>query len=253
MVRGIDIFKEYFKDFSGNYIIIGGTACDILIEEAGFTPRATMDIDIILIVEALSKEFVVQFWEFIKEGNYEQREKGEGERNYYRFIKPDNKEFPSQIELFSKTPDNLVLDGEPHLTPIPIDAELSSLSAILMDETYYKFTLDNSEVKDEVNIANTIALICLKAQALLDYIERADKGEKGNSKHINKHKADMLRLTLLLTPDDKIEIPDAINENLKNCLEIMYKEPPSKDIFKNMGITISPDEVIGQFKEVFNL
>jgi len=33
----------------------------------------------------------------------------------------------------------------------------------------------------------------------------------------------------------------------------MYKEPPSKDIFKNMGITISPDEVIGQFKEVFNL
>jgi hypothetical protein len=253
MVRGIDIFKAFFKDFNDNYIIIGGTACDILIDEAGFTPRATKDIDIILIVEALSKEFVVQFWEFIKEGNYEHREKGEGERNYYRFIKPENKDFPFQIELFSKTPDNLALDGEPHLTPIPTDAELSSLSAILMDETYYKFTLANSEVKDEVNIANTIAIIYLKAQALLDYTQRATEGETDCSKQIKKHKADMLRMTLLLTPDDIIEIPDAINENLKSCLEIMAKEPPSKDIFKKMGLPADPYEVIGQFKEVFKL
>ncbi len=30
MVIGIDKFREYFKDFTGNYIIIGGTACDII-------------------------------------------------------------------------------------------------------------------------------------------------------------------------------------------------------------------------------
>ncbi|QZT38641.1 hypothetical protein K5X82_07025 [Halosquirtibacter xylanolyticus] len=253
MVRGIDIFKEFFKYFTDNYIIIGGTACDILIKEAGFSPRVTKDIDIILIVEALSKEFVVQFWEFIKKGNYEQREKGEGDHNYYRFIKPENKEFPYQIELFAKNPDLLDLDEESHLTPIPTDAELSSLSAILMDEKYYKFTLDNSEVKDEVNIANTIALICLKAQALLDYTQRSLEGEIDCSKQIKKHKADMLRLTLLLVPGEKIEIPDVINENLKSCLEIMAKEPPGKEMFKSMGITISPDKVIGQFKEFFEL
>ena len=71
MVIGIDKFREYFKDFTGNYIIIGGTACDIILDDAGFTPRATKDIDIILIVEALKPEFVEQFWSFIKEGNYE--------------------------------------------------------------------------------------------------------------------------------------------------------------------------------------
>ena len=48
MVIGLDKFKEYFEEYPNNYVIIGGTACDIKIEEAGFIPRATDDIDIIL-------------------------------------------------------------------------------------------------------------------------------------------------------------------------------------------------------------
>jgi len=36
MVRGLDNFKNYFKDYTDNYVIIGGTACDIIIEDAGF-------------------------------------------------------------------------------------------------------------------------------------------------------------------------------------------------------------------------
>lgn len=74
MVTGIDKFKEYFAEYENNYIIIGGTACDILEENAGQIPRATKDIDIILIVEALSPEFVKQFWEFVKAGNYSTRQ-----------------------------------------------------------------------------------------------------------------------------------------------------------------------------------
>ena len=52
MVRGIDTFREYFKDFEANYVIIGGTACEIHEENYAQFPRATKDIDIILIVEA---------------------------------------------------------------------------------------------------------------------------------------------------------------------------------------------------------
>ncbi len=54
MVRGLDIFKKYFEQYPDNYVIIGGTACDINIDEAGFVPRVTRDIDIILVVEALN-------------------------------------------------------------------------------------------------------------------------------------------------------------------------------------------------------
>jgi hypothetical protein len=76
MVIGLDTFKNYFGDFSNNYIIIGGTACDMIIDDAGFTPRATRDIDIILVVEALNTAFVSQFWNFVKEGKEMNRSAG---------------------------------------------------------------------------------------------------------------------------------------------------------------------------------
>ena len=145
MVRGLDIFREHFKDFEQNYVIIGGTACDININEIGLTPRATKDIDIILIVEALTPEFVTHFWEFIRLGNYGDKEKSTEDRKYYRFLKPENEEYPFQIELFSRIPDLLdSLEEESHLTPIPVDTDISSLSAILMNDDYYSFTIEHS-------------------------------------------------------------------------------------------------------------
>lgn len=58
MVIGLDKFKDYFKEYESCYLIIGGSACDIIIENGGFTSRATDDIDIVLIIEALTPEFV---------------------------------------------------------------------------------------------------------------------------------------------------------------------------------------------------
>src|SRR5690606_25556604 len=84
--------------------------------------------------EALSSEFVQVFWQFIKDGNYQRREHSADDRKYYRFMDPEDREFPQQIELFSRNPDLLDLDPESHLTPIPVDDDLSSLSAILLDE-----------------------------------------------------------------------------------------------------------------------
>jgi hypothetical protein len=57
MVKGINSFREWFRGYEGNYVVIGGTACDLLMGEAGETFRATRDIDMVLIVEALSAEF----------------------------------------------------------------------------------------------------------------------------------------------------------------------------------------------------
>ena len=90
MVRGLDKFKEYFSEFPDNYLIIGGTARDIIMEDAGFIPKGTKDIDVILVVEALTAEFVIQFWQFIEDGNYEHQEKSSGTRRYYRFYNQKN-------------------------------------------------------------------------------------------------------------------------------------------------------------------
>lgn len=54
---GIESFKQYFKGFENQYVIIGGTACELLMSDQELDFRATKDIDMVLIVETLSKEF----------------------------------------------------------------------------------------------------------------------------------------------------------------------------------------------------
>lgn len=254
MVTGIDKFREYFKNFTSNYIIIGGTACDIILDNAGLTPRATKDIDMILIVEALTPEFAKQFWAFIKEANYERKEKSKDERKYYRFFNPENKEFPMQVELFSRIPGLLDHDEESHLTPIPVDDDISSLSAILLNKDYYNYTLKHSTVEDDINIANTEALICLKTKAFLDMTERKTKGEKVDSKNIRKHKTDVFRMATMLTAENTFELPDSIKTDLQNFSNMVKSELPDKAIFKEMGLAnMDVEALFKQFLKNFNL
>lgn len=125
MVKGIDKFKEAFAQFADNYVIIGGTACDIHEEANAQIPRATKDIDIILVVEALSHDYVSKFWDFVKEAAYQEKQVGEkGEKiphQYYRFKNPMNPKYPTQIELFSGALDIIPLPEDVHITPIPTD------------------------------------------------------------------------------------------------------------------------------------
>ena len=45
MVRGLDKFKEYFAEYTGNYVVIGGIARDKFMEEAGFKPKGTKNFN----------------------------------------------------------------------------------------------------------------------------------------------------------------------------------------------------------------
>ena len=101
MVRGLDIFKEFFRDFQNQYVLIGGAACDIVFNEADLPFRATKDLDMVLIIEALTPEFGRRFWDFIIEGGYENRVKSNGAPQFYRFDKPQVPDFPYMIELLA--------------------------------------------------------------------------------------------------------------------------------------------------------
>ena len=70
MVVGMDLFTEHFQSFTNQYLLIGGGACYRHFEMAGLPFRATKDLDIILIIEALTPEFVNHFWQFIRAGEY---------------------------------------------------------------------------------------------------------------------------------------------------------------------------------------
>ena len=258
MVRGLEKFKEFFNDFADNYIIIGGTACEIHEETHAQTPRATKDIDIIIVVEALTDEFVAKFWNFIKEGRYQQRHKGTVEGNrpcheYYRFMRPEDSSFPYQLELFSRKLDLLNFPDDARITPVPTDEDLSSLSAILMNDDYYHFTIYHSVLEDGIHIAAIESLICLKCKAFVDLSERKLRGEQVDSRNIQKHKKDVFRLAAMLAPADHFEIPTRIMEDINSFISKVSEEKPNDDFFRSAGLQgLKADDIINQLKNCFS-
>jgi len=109
MVKGINQFRAHFEGFNDRYVLIGGAACFLALDEAGLDFRVTKDLDIVLCVEALDAEFVGAFWSFIERGKYKNKQKSTGKKLFYRFYEPEDGTFPYMLELFSRTPDALHL------------------------------------------------------------------------------------------------------------------------------------------------
>lgn len=61
MIIGMDVFREHFKGFSDQYVLIGGSASDLVMNEAGAAFRATKDLDIVLCIEAFDTDFAEAF------------------------------------------------------------------------------------------------------------------------------------------------------------------------------------------------
>lgn len=224
MVNGFTSFKEQFRGYKDQYVIIGGIACDLIMESEELPFRATKDIDIVLIVESMTAEFGRRFWEYITEAGYEHLNKSSGKVQFYRFTSPKSKDYPYMIELFSRNPEFIVLSDDAILTPLPIDDEVSSLSAILLNEAYYELLKEGHTVIDGMPVLKPTCLIPFKAKAWLDLNERKNAGEHVDSKNIRKHKNDVFRLAQLLTADTRQSITPEIAEDMKSFLAAMKSE-----------------------------
>ena len=218
----INSFIEKFKDYADCYTVIGGTACDILMTEAGTDFRATKDIDMILIMEARYKEFAHIFWEFIMEGGYRFGWKNSEKAHFYRFTEPRSG-YPAMIELFSREPNyiNFIPDG---IIPIHIDEDTSSLSAILLNDDYYKFMLTGRRVVSGISVLDTEHLIPFKMYAWLDLKDKKARGEHVNERDLKKHKYDVFRLLQIARRDNKIETNGIVRENIIRFIEEIRME-----------------------------
>lgn len=249
MVYGIEKFKEYFSDYTGNYVFIGGTACSVLFEDMGADFRATKDLDIVLIMEELNVEFGKKFWEFIEEGKYEHHHKSSGESQFYRFTNPARSGFPIMIELFSREQKSMALNFPTSITPIPIDESIVSLSAILLNEEYYNLLLDGKVVLDEVSVLKLEYVIMFKIRAWLDLTERNKNGESIDSRDIKKHKNDIFRLMMYVDPDIKIDLKSSVYDDVVKFLEQISEE--NIDL-KNIGIrTINMNQLLDRIDRLF--
>ena len=239
-------FREAFRDYSDYYTVIGGTACMILMEEASRTFRATKDIDMILIMEDGGEEFGKAFWNYIINGGYTCGQKKDSKPHYYRFTEPISG-YPAQIELFSKRAD-FRLDSR--IIPVYIDEDVSSLSAIALDDDFYEFMKNGRRVVDGVSILGADYIIPFKMYAWLNNMELRKKGEHVNTDDIKKHKNDVFRLIPLTNPDEKITVGGKVRETIDSFLETIAFEDVSSEFLAN-GRT--KEEMLQIIKQLYNI
>lgn len=213
MVRGLDVFQEYFQDFTDQYVLIGGAACTISFEEQDMNfGRTTKDLDVVLIVEAQTKEFGDRFWQFIHDGGYRNRTKRSGEPQFFRFDKPTDPHFPKMIELFART--EWILDDSTIITPIHIDDSVSSLSAILLSEVYYQALLQGRKIVNGLSVLPPEWIIPFKAKAWLELRDEAGI----DSADVKKHRNDIIRLASMLTIEH-CEMPDEMKKDMQTFID----------------------------------
>ena len=200
MVYGLNTFIEAFREFTGHYVVIGGTACDLLFDEMGLSFRATRDVDMVLIVEEVNAAFGQAFWGFVHAGDY-RHVSGSGDKpQFYRFTHPSQAGYPAMLELFSRKPFEMTLSPTQVVVPLHIDDEVSSLSAIVLDDMYYQTLQEGRTTVAGCSVLRLEYLILFKIKAWLNLAELRDRGEEISSRTISKHKHDVLRMLVNVQP-----------------------------------------------------
>ena len=225
MVKGLDIFRERFRQFEGSFILIGGAACDQWFSRQGLEFRATQDLDLVLLIEVLDPSFVAAMRGFVAEGGYQSRQRSDGSPELYRFAEPTNELFPVEIELFSRNPAGFEFSPG-NVIPVKIEPDHHSLSAILLNDDYYSLIQTHHDQMDGLGVANATSLIPLKACAWLDLSRRKAEGESIDSKKINKHRSDVFRLAATLPGEPGPILPGSILADLTRFLQAFPADSP---------------------------
>ena len=224
-----------FKKYTDQYVLIGGTAASLVMNAAGVEFRHTKELDIVIHVEVLKSEFISTFWEFIEAGQYEIKLSGvHGKPCLYRFQKPADDEFPCMIELFARAPIGLKIAFGHKLTPLRTEDLVSSLSAILLDDDYYKFILENRVITEGLPVIAAVGLIPLKALAWLNLKESKEAGEQIDSRDIKKHLIDIENISRLLAPNFTIDISEKIIRDLSRFIVELKKLEESEKNYSTL-------------------
>lgn len=243
---GLSHFQEFFKDLDEHYVVVGGFATVMLLDsELEGHGKATHDIDLVLLTTT-SMEISERIKQYITEGQYDIQQGKKDQFQYYRFVNPKTKNFAKEIELFASNENDLKLDEGQRIIPIDPEEGLYSLSAIMLDQEYFELIKNN--VDDSAGIApctNTQATIMLKMSAFHDLRENGDKKWK-------KHRRDILKLTLLLTGEERIEMSGRMNKDFESFIAHLEEEVDQKMIKSIVDkLPVEKEDVIEVLNKVF--
>ena len=128
------------------------------------------------------------------------------------------------LELFSRVNMNILKDHSSQCIPLHLGEDISSLSAILLNETYYQFLLSGRIKIREITILEPMHLIPFKAKAWLDLKYKHESGLHVDSGDIKKHKNDIIRLATILIENAKCELPYEIQNDMNKIVHSLETE-----------------------------
>lgn len=188
----------------------------------------------------------------MRDGRYKNQQKSTDRKLFYRFYDPEDTSFPVMLELFARVPDVLSIDEYHHLTPIPVDDEISSLSAILLNDDYYYFIHEGKQEVDGLPIIIPAYLIPLKVKAWLDLTQRRAAGKKVDHRDIRKHRNDVFRLYQLITLGTRVRTPVSIKHDITLFLKQMLGDT-SLDLSGLKLRNISLVEIVANLSAIYGL
>ena len=163
-------------------------------------------------------------------------------------MNPKQPEYPVMIELFARPGNNVNLSATGHLTPLHIDDDISSLSAILLNEAYYRFLLNGKTSADGVSVLDAEHLVPMKMKAWLDLTEKSMQGIHVNERDLRKHRQDVFRLYPLIREDILIPTPEEVRNDVKKFVDTIRTMPfdPGK-----IGLNINKDHVLDVYSRLY--
>ena len=249
--HGFDHFCNHLNGLEQHYVIIGGGAASILMEDEGLEFRATKDVD--LVVLGRSEELNTRILAYVKAGEYKIKEATDSSPRYYRFREPNQKDCPVLIEIFARNELNLELSEGQYIIPIKDDSA-EKLSAILLDDEYFEI-IQNNLIKSEsgIPLINALANICLKARAHRELFDRKNNGDDSvDEKSIQKHLKDIWRIAAVVTGDEIITLTGQPLKDVSSAIAKLDQLPASqfKQIMeKTPGLTKEP--IVAALKKIF--
>jgi hypothetical protein len=243
---GLSHFQNYCNDLKEHYVIIGGFATVMLLDrELGDDHgKATFDIDLVLLTTS-SVEITQRIKQYVKEGKYEIKKGNKDQYQYYIFLNPEIEGFSKEIELFALDENDLRLEEDQRIIPIDPEEGLYSLSAIMLDPEYFAMIKNNVDLNGRAPCTNTQATIMLKMSAFYDLRKRGEKKWK-------KHRQDILRLSLLLTGDEQIELTGRMQEDFESFMSHLEEEVNQKMIKSIVSdVNVDLNKTIEVMKKVF--
>lgn len=249
-ITGLRQFREALAGFEDDYVLIGGSACDLLMAEQGLAFRRTKDLDVVVLADSSDAAFARAFWAFVRKGGYQPWCRRDGRVRFYRFLQPKSPGYPAMIELFARHPDFALSDENADVAPLPFDEDVSSLSAIVLDDIYYRFIKDGLVTIDGVSVLDAQHIIPLKIRAHVDLNDRKAHGQHVNETDLRKHRKDVFRLLPLIPEDARLPLPGKIATDAATFMECV-REPGFR--IDQLGCGLTLDGACNRLAHIYGL